>query len=70
MFPLCRSITGDGIRETLRLVARDVPLEIVETPTGTEVLDWVVPNEWNVQGAWIDGPDGARVVDFEDDAPG
>ena len=66
MFPLCRSITGDGIRETLRLVARDVPLEIVETPTGTEVLDWVVPNEWNVRGAWIDGPDGARVVDFED----
>ncbi len=66
MFPLCRSITGDGIRETLRLVARDVPLELVETPTGTPVLDWVVPDEWNVRAAWIDAPDGSRVVDFED----
>jgi aminopeptidase-like protein len=66
MFPICRSITGEGLRETLRLVGRDVPLEIVETPTGTEVLDWVVPNEWNVRAAWIDGPDGRRVVDFAD----
>jgi aminopeptidase-like protein len=66
MFPLCRSITGEGLRQTLRLVARDVPLEIVETPTGTRVLDWTVPEEWNIRGAWIDGPDGNRVVDFAD----
>ena len=55
MFPICRSITGDGLRETLRLVGRDVPLELVEMPTGTQVLDWTVPNEWNIRGAWIDG---------------
>jgi aminopeptidase-like protein len=66
LFPLCRSITGDGLRETLRLIAREVPLEIVETPTGTEVLDWIVPDEWNIRAAWIDGPDGHRVVDFAD----
>ena len=64
MFPLCRSITGEGLRETLRLVGRELPLGIVETPTGTPVLDWVVPNEWNVAGAWVEGPDGTRVVDF------
>jgi aminopeptidase-like protein len=66
MFPICRSITGDGLRETLRIVGRDVPLELVETPTGTEVLDWTVPNEWNIRAAWIDGPDGKRVIDFAD----
>jgi len=66
MFPICRSITGDGLRETLRLVGRDVPLEMVETPTGAQVLDWTVPDEWNIRGAWIDGPDGKRVVDFAD----
>jgi aminopeptidase-like protein len=66
MFPICRSITGDGLRETLRLVGRDVPLEMVETPTGTQVLDWSVPEEWNIRGAWIDAPDGTRVVDFAD----
>ena len=66
MFPICRSITGEGLRETLRLVGREVPLEIVETPTGTPVLDWIVPNEWNIRAAWIEAPDGTRVVDFAD----
>ena len=66
MFPICRSITGEGLRETLRLVGRELPLEMVETPTGTPVLDWIVPNEWNIQGAWIEAPDGTRVVDFAD----
>jgi aminopeptidase-like protein len=66
MFPICRSITGDGLRETLRLVGRDVPLELVETPTGTAVLDWTVPKEWNIRAAWIEGPAGERVIDFAD----
>jgi aminopeptidase-like protein len=66
LFPICRSISGDGLRETLRLVGREVPLEVVETPTGAQVLDWIVPNEWNIRAAWIEGPDGARVVDFAD----
>jgi len=66
MFPICRSISGEGLRETLRLVGQEVRLEIVETPTGTSVLDWTVPNEWNVRAARIEGPDGSRVVAFAD----
>jgi aminopeptidase-like protein len=66
MFPICRSITGDGLRETLRLVSREVPLHTTEIPTGTPVLDWTVPNEWNVRAGWIEAPDGRRIVDFED----
>jgi aminopeptidase-like protein len=65
LFPLCRSITGDGVRETLRRVAKHVPLELHEVPTGTEVFDWTVPREWNIREAHITGPDGERVVDFE-----
>jgi aminopeptidase-like protein len=66
LYPICRSITGDGVRETLRELATRVPLAVHEVPTGTSVLDWVVPKEWNVREAWIAGPDGVRVVDFED----
>ena len=65
-FPICRSITGEGVRRTLELVARIVPLEIHEVPTGTDVFDWQVPREWNVRAARIVGPDGAVVVDFAD----
>jgi aminopeptidase-like protein len=66
LFPLRRSLTGDGVRETLRRIARDVPLELVETPSGTEVFDWTLPPEWNVREAWIAGPDGRRVLDVAD----
>jgi aminopeptidase-like protein len=63
LYPICRSITGDGVRETLRIVQRHVPLEIREVPSGTRVFDWTVPREWNLRGAWIATPDGRRVVD-------
>ena len=66
LFPICRSITGDGLRETLSLIGDDVPLEIVETPSGSAVLDWEAPREWNINAAWIEAPDGSRVVDFAD----
>jgi aminopeptidase-like protein len=66
LFPLRRSLTGDGVRETLRVLARDVPVELVETPTGTPVFDWSVPREWNLRAAWIEAPDGRRVVDVSD----
>jgi len=63
LFPIPRSLTGDGVRDTLAVLAREVPIEIVETPTGTEIFDWVVPREWNLRAAWIEGPNGDRVVD-------
>ncbi len=64
LYPICRSITGDGVRETLRIIAREVPIEIKEVPSGTNVLDWTVPREWNIRDAWIKDPQGRRVVDF------
>jgi aminopeptidase-like protein len=66
LWPLPRSLTGEGLRETLRRVSELVPLELVETPSGTQVFDWTLPPEWNVREAWIAGPDGQRVVDFAD----
>lgn len=66
LFPVGRSLTGNGVRETLRRIARDLPLEVVETPSGTEVFDWTLPPEWNVREAWIAAPDGRRVVDVAD----
>jgi aminopeptidase-like protein len=66
LYPICRSISGDGVRETLRRVGALLPLEITEVASGTRVFDWTVPKEWNIRAAWIDGPDGKRVVDFAD----
>jgi aminopeptidase-like protein len=65
LYPLCRSITGDGVRETLRRVAAHIDLETHEVPSGTPVLDWVVPPEWNVRDAWIKDADGKKLVDFQ-----
>ena len=64
LFPFCRSITGEGVRQTLRAIASRIPLEIHEVPSGTQVLDWTVPDEWNIEDAFIAGPGGERVVDF------
>lgn len=66
LYPVCRSITGDGVRATLAAIAGKVPLEIREVPSGTPVLDWTIPKEWNIRGAWIADASGRRIVDFED----
>jgi len=65
LYPICRSITGDGIRRTLALIGDRIPLEAVEVPTGTSVFDWTVPKEWNIREAYLQGPDGKRIVDFQ-----
>jgi aminopeptidase-like protein len=65
LFLICRSITGDGLRETLAAVGRRIPLELHEVPSGTAVLDWTVPDEWNITDAYI-AKDGRRVVDFRE----
>lgn len=66
LYPICRSITGDGIRKTLALIRNRIPLEITEVPTGTQVFDWTVPKEWNIRDAYIKSTDGKRVVDFRE----
>ncbi len=64
LFPICRSVTGDGVRETLQIMQESIPLDIVEVPTGTEVFDWVVPHEWNIRDAYVKNSAGKRVIDF------
>ena len=66
LYPIPRSLTGPGVRDTLAVLARQVPLDVVETPSGTEVFDWTVPREWIVHSAWIEDARKNRVVDFAD----
>jgi aminopeptidase-like protein len=66
LYPICRSISGEGVRQTFELLRPILDLEVTEVPTATQVFDWTVPREWNIRDAWIAGPDGTRVVDFAD----
>lgn len=65
LYPLCRSITGNGVRETLSIIKKQIPLQIHEIPTGTQVLDWTVPREWNISDAYVKDSRGDRVIDFQ-----
>ncbi|MGH2343916.1 MAG: DUF4910 domain-containing protein, partial [Chloroflexota bacterium] len=64
LYPICRSITGEGLRLTLRTIQRYVPLTIHEVPSGTQAFDWTVPREWNIRDAYIKNVAGDRIVDF------
>ncbi len=64
LYPICRSITGNGVRETLRRVRHLVPLSVHEVPSGTQVFDWTVPLEWNVRDAYVKNSRGERIIDF------
>jgi aminopeptidase-like protein len=64
LYPICRSITGDGIRRTLALIQNRIPLQFSEVPTGTQVFDWTVPKEWNIRDAYIKDSSGTKVIDF------
>ncbi len=65
LYPICRSITGDGVRRSLQILRGRIPLEMHEVPSGAAVYDWEVPPEWNVEDAAVFGPDGERVIDFQ-----
>lgn len=65
LYPIHRSITGNGLRRTMRKIKKYIPLKIHEVPTGTRIYDWVVPEEWNIRDAYIKTPRGKKIADFK-----
>src|SRR5262245_1662253 len=66
LFPICRSITGNGVRATFKILSEYVPLQLHEIPSGTTVFDWVIPDEWNIRDAYVKNAQGQRVIDFNE----
>ena len=65
LYPICRSITGNGVRETLNIIKQHIPLTVHEVPTGTRVFDWTVPKEWNIEDAYVKNSRGEKIIDFK-----
>ena len=65
LFPICRSITGNGVRETLAIIKEHIPIDVHEVPSNTKVFDWIVPREWNIREAYIKNEQGERIIDFK-----
>jgi aminopeptidase-like protein len=66
LFPICRSITGDGVRETLSIIQTHIPVTIFEVPSRTKAFDWTVPKEWNIRDAFVLDPQGRKIIDFKE----
>jgi len=66
LYPICRSITGRGFRDTLRIIQKQIPLTVREVASGTKVFDWTVPKEWNINDAYVKDPKGKKIIDFHD----
>ena len=64
LFPLCRSLTGEGVRATFDVLAEQLPIRRTEIPSGTSIFDWIVPDEWNLRDAYVAAGDGTRVIDY------
>jgi aminopeptidase-like protein len=64
LYPICRSLTGHGVRQTLRIVQEHIPVTLHEVPSGTPAFDWTVPKEWNIADAYVKNERGERVIDF------
>jgi aminopeptidase-like protein len=65
LYPICRSLTGDGVRQTLSILREHIPLVVHEIPTGTPAFDWTVPKEWNIRDAYVKDPQGRKIIDFQ-----
>src|SRR5882672_5318083 len=64
LFPICRSITGEGVDQTLNIIKRDIPITIHKVSTKTNVFDWEVPKEWNIKDAFVKNSKGEKIIDF------
>ena len=64
LYPICRSITGNGVRQTLNIIRKHIPLTVHEVPSGTRAFDWTVPKEWNIKNAYVKNSKGEKIIDF------